>query len=28
LWVRPRSMFIEQVEVDGVTKPRFDFIGE
>ncbi|ARN75674.1 DUF1653 domain-containing protein [Oceanicoccus sagamiensis] len=28
LWVRPLSMFIEQVEVDGVLKPRFEFIHE
>ena len=28
LWVRPHSMFIEQVEVNGVTKPRFDYISE
>lgn len=26
LWVRPKSMFIEQVEVDGVQIPRFSFI--
>ncbi|MBB6575428.1 DUF1653 domain-containing protein [Xanthomonas arboricola] len=23
LWVRPYAMFVEQVEVDGVTRPRF-----
>ncbi|PPU27965.1 DUF1653 domain-containing protein [Xanthomonas arboricola] len=23
LWVRPYAMFIEQVEVDGVARPRF-----
>ncbi|MDY0206493.1 MAG: DUF1653 domain-containing protein [Pseudomonas sp.] len=23
LWVRPLSMFIEQVEVEGVQQPRF-----
>lgn len=23
LWVRPRSMFLENVEVDGVNVPRF-----
>ena len=28
LWVRPLSMFIEQVEVDGVSKPRFEYIHE
>ncbi|WP_133467924.1 DUF1653 domain-containing protein [Paraglaciecola marina] len=26
LWVRPLSMFIESVEVDGKSKPRFDYI--
>lgn len=26
LWVRPLSMFSENVHVDGVTKPRFKFI--
>ena len=26
LWVRPKSMFIEQVEVNGVQIPRFSFI--
>ena len=28
LWVRPLSMFIEQVEVEGVLTPRFKFIHE
>jgi len=28
LWVRPKSMFLEEVEVDGVKKPRFEYIGE
>ncbi|MBO9883690.1 DUF1653 domain-containing protein [Xanthomonas sp. D-109] len=23
LWVRPYPMFVEQVEVDGVSRPRF-----
>jgi hypothetical protein len=27
LWVRPLSMFIETVQVDGKTKPRFEYIG-
>ncbi len=27
LWVRPKAMFLEDVEVDGETVPRFDFIG-
>jgi hypothetical protein len=26
LWVRPLSMFIEQVEVDGVLVPRFEYM--
>ncbi|MFM7115095.1 MAG: DUF1653 domain-containing protein [Planctomycetota bacterium] len=28
LWVRPRSMFLETVNVDGRELPRFEFIGE
>ncbi len=28
IWVRPRSMFIEEVETDGEKKPRFEFIRE
>jgi hypothetical protein len=28
LWVRPRAMFEESVEVDGRTVPRFTFVGE
>lgn len=28
LWVRPLSMFIEQVDIDGVTLPRFKYISE
>ena len=27
LWVRPLEMFIETVQVDGVTKSRFEYIG-
>ncbi len=27
LWVRPLSMFVEQVEVDGVSVPRFEYAG-
>jgi cyclomaltodextrinase len=26
LWVRPKSMFLETVEVDGKVVPRFEFI--
>ncbi len=28
LWVRPRKMFLEEVEVHGVRVPRFEFIAE
>ena len=28
LWVRPFSMFFEEIEVDGVTLHRFKFIGD
>ena len=28
LWVRPKQMFLETVEVDGKTIPRFRFIGD
>lgn len=27
LWVRPKEMFQEKVEVDGHVVPRFQFIG-
>ena len=27
-WVRPLSMFFENVERDGKTFPRFEYIGE
>lgn len=27
LWVRPRAMFLETVEVDGKAVPRFQYIG-
>ena len=27
LWLRPKAMFIEQVTIDGVTMPRFQYIG-
>lgn len=26
LWVRPYAMFVEQVEVDGVMRPRFELV--
>ena len=28
LWVRPLSMFLETVTRDGITVPRFTYIGE
>lgn len=28
LWVRPKTMFLEQVQVDGAMRPRFEFVGE
>ncbi len=28
LWVRPRTMFLETVEIDGVTRPRFERVGD
>ncbi len=27
MWVRPLSMFLETVTRDGVTQPRFKYIG-
>jgi hypothetical protein len=27
LWVRPRDMFLEMVEVNGVKQPRFSLIA-
>lgn len=27
LWVRPREMFLEEVEVEGKKVPRFRYIG-
>ncbi len=27
-WVRPVTMFTETVTRDGVTKPRFEYIGD
>lgn len=27
LWVRPKEMFLEKVEVDGQILPRFQFIS-
>lgn len=28
IWVRPLEMFLENVEIDGVTKARFRLISE
>jgi hypothetical protein len=28
LWVRPKAMFEEEVEINGETKPRFQYVGE
>lgn len=28
LWVRPRTMFEEIIEVDGQRKARFEYVGE
>ncbi len=28
LWVRPKAMFSEMVEVDGKKVPRFQYIGD
>ncbi|MCA9005671.1 MAG: DUF1653 domain-containing protein [Planctomycetaceae bacterium] len=27
LWVRPKAMFLESVEVNGEQVPRFDYLG-
>lgn len=27
LWVRPKAMFLETVEVNGRTVPRFQYLG-
>lgn len=27
-WVRPKAMFLEQIEVGGEMVPRFKYIGE
>ncbi|MFA7244244.1 MAG: DUF1653 domain-containing protein [Patescibacteria group bacterium] len=27
MWVRPKAMFLETVEKDGKTIPRFEYIG-
>jgi hypothetical protein len=27
LWVRPKAMFLEMVEVNGASLPRFQYLG-
>jgi hypothetical protein len=27
LWVRPKAMFLEMVEMDGRMVPRFEYLG-
>ncbi len=27
LWIRPKEMFLETIERDGKTMPRFEYIG-
>lgn len=27
-WVRPRAMFLEEVDVEGKRQPRFAYVGE
>jgi len=27
LWVRPKKMFLEEVEINDMKKPRFEFIS-
>jgi hypothetical protein len=27
LWVRPKAMFLESVENEGVSVPRFSYVG-
>ena len=28
LWIRPKDMFLEEIEIDGVRRPRFTYVGE
>ena len=28
LWVRPLAVFTENVEMDGKTMPRFEYVGD
>lgn len=27
MWVRPKEMFLETIEVNGVRRPRFQYLG-
>jgi hypothetical protein len=27
-WVRPKAMFLEDVEINGKKVPRFEYVGE
>ncbi len=27
LWVRPKKMFFEEIEIEGIKKPRFEYLG-
>lgn len=27
LWVRPMEMFLEDIVVDGISRPRFEYVG-
>lgn len=27
IWVRPKNMFLEEVEIEGIKKPRFEYIN-
>ncbi|MFA5099138.1 MAG: DUF1653 domain-containing protein [Candidatus Paceibacterota bacterium] len=27
LWVRPYEMFLEEIEIDGVKRPRFEYLS-
>lgn len=28
LWIRPKKMFLEKIERDGVAVPRFEYLGK
>ena len=28
LWVRPLKMFLEDINIDGITMPRFRYLGK